>query len=43
MNDDGFINTGDMVKLDNDRVLFFLGRESGSINVGGNKVMPEKK
>ncbi|MFB9213690.1 AMP-binding protein [Vibrio sinaloensis] len=41
MNDDGFINTGDMVKLDNDRVLF-LGRESGSINVGGNKVMPEK-
>tara|TARA_R110002033_G_scaffold170585_1_gene213434 strand:- start:1865 stop:3220 length:1356 start_codon:yes stop_codon:yes gene_type:complete len=38
---DGFINTGDMVKIENNRVIF-LGRESGSINVGGNKVMPEK-
>lgn len=41
INDEGFINTGDMVSLVKDRVLF-LGRESGSINVGGNKVMPEK-
>jgi acyl-coenzyme A synthetase/AMP-(fatty) acid ligase len=41
INDEGFINTGDMVSLENDRVLF-QGRESGSINVGGNKVMPEK-
>ena len=41
VNADGFINTGDMVSLEKDRVLF-LGRESGSINVGGNKVMPEK-
>jgi acyl-CoA synthetase (AMP-forming)/AMP-acid ligase II len=38
---DGFINTGDLVKVENNRV-FFLGRESGSINVGGNKVLPEE-
>ncbi|WP_394494184.1 AMP-binding enzyme [Shewanella sp. ENK2] len=38
---DGFINTGDLVEIKGNRVLF-LGRESGSINVGGNKVMPEK-
>ncbi|CAH6784650.1 Long-chain fatty acid--CoA ligase [Vibrio chagasii] len=41
INGEGFINTGDMVSVENDRVLF-QGRESGSINVGGNKVMPEK-
>ena len=38
---DGFINTGDLVKIENNRV-FFLGRASGSINVGGNKVQPEE-
>lgn len=38
---EGFINTGDLVKVEGDRV-FFMGRDSGSINVGGNKVMPEK-
>lgn len=38
---DGYINTGDLVKIENDRV-YFLGRESGSINVGGNKVQPEE-
>lgn len=38
---EGYINTGDLVKVDNDRV-YFLGRESGSINVGGNKVQPEE-
>lgn len=38
---DGFINTGDLVEVKGERVLF-LGRDSGSINVGGNKVMPEK-
>ncbi|MCU8001469.1 AMP-binding protein [Shewanella sp. SM96] len=38
---DGFINTGDLIEIKENRVLF-LGRESGSINVGGNKVMPEK-
>lgn len=39
--DDGFVNTGDRVLLQNNRV-FFLGRDSGAINVGGNKVQPEK-
>ena len=39
--DDGFINTGDLAKIKNNRV-YFLGRESGSINVGGNKVQPEE-
>ena len=38
---DGFIDTGDLVKLHGDRV-FFLGRANGSINVGGQKVMPEE-
>jgi acyl-coenzyme A synthetase/AMP-(fatty) acid ligase len=38
---EGFIDTGDMVRIENERVIF-LGRESGLINVGGNKVMPEK-
>lgn len=38
---DGYIDTGDMVRVENERIIF-LGRESGSINVGGNKVMPEK-
>ncbi|RJX72382.1 long-chain fatty acid--CoA ligase [Vibrio sinensis] len=38
---DGFINTGDLVEVKDKRV-YFLGRASGSINVGGNKVMPEK-
>jgi len=37
----GFINTGDLVECFNDRIIF-LGRSSGAINVGGNKVMPEK-
>lgn len=39
--DDGYINTGDLVEIKEDRV-FFLGRESGAINVGGNKVQPEE-
>ena len=38
--EDGYINTGDLVELKGDR-YFFLGRESGMINVGGNKVLPE--
>ncbi|MEE1953903.1 class I adenylate-forming enzyme family protein [Aeromonas sp. 75A] len=37
----GYINTGDLVCIKGDRVLF-LGRESGTINVGGNKVIPEE-
>lgn len=39
--DDGYINTGDIVEIKNERV-YFLGRDSGAINVGGNKVQPEE-
>ena len=38
---EGYINTGDLVELRDDRV-YFLGRDSGAINVGGNKVQPEE-
>jgi acyl-CoA synthetase (AMP-forming)/AMP-acid ligase II len=38
---DGYINSGDIVDVHNDRV-YFKGRDSGSLNVGGNKVMPEE-
>jgi acyl-coenzyme A synthetase/AMP-(fatty) acid ligase len=38
--DDGFIDSGDVVTIEAGRVLF-LGRDNGSINVGGNKVFPE--
>jgi acyl-coenzyme A synthetase/AMP-(fatty) acid ligase len=37
---DGYLDTGDLVCVAGDRV-FFSGRASGSLNVGGNKVMPE--
>lgn len=37
---DGFFDTEDLVELCGDRVVF-LGRASGAINVGGNKVSPE--
>tara|TARA_B100001057_G_scaffold499938_1_gene612621 strand:+ start:8152 stop:9480 length:1329 start_codon:yes stop_codon:yes gene_type:complete len=40
-NSDGFIDSGDLVAMRNERVLF-LGRDSGAINVGGNKVVPEE-
>lgn len=40
-NQDGYINTGDLVEIKNDRVIF-LGRDSGAINVGGSKVQPEE-
>jgi acyl-CoA synthetase (AMP-forming)/AMP-acid ligase II len=36
-----WIDSGDVVELQNNRVRF-LGRANGSINVGGNKVMPEE-
>lgn len=39
--EDGFIDTGDIVEIKGDRV-YFLGRDSGAINVGGNKVLPEE-
>jgi acyl-coenzyme A synthetase/AMP-(fatty) acid ligase len=37
---EGWIPTGDLVKIEGDRILF-NGRASGTINVGGNKVQPE--
>jgi acyl-coenzyme A synthetase/AMP-(fatty) acid ligase len=39
--DDGFVDTGDMVERRGDR-YYFLGRRSGIINVGGLKVCPEE-
>jgi acyl-CoA synthetase (AMP-forming)/AMP-acid ligase II len=38
---EGWVDTGDNVRVDGDRVTF-LGRDSGVINVGGNKVHPEE-
>ena len=37
----GYVDTLDKVQVNDDRVLF-LGRATGTINVGGNKVHPEK-
>ncbi len=39
--ENGYVNTGDLVEIKEDRVVF-LGRESGAINVGGSKVQPEE-
>src|SRR5215813_3214025 len=39
--DEGFVDTGDIVELRGDR-YYFLGRRSGVINVGGLKVYPEE-
>lgn len=38
---DGWVNTGDVVALEGDRIMF-KGRGSGVINVGGDKVHPEE-
>jgi acyl-CoA synthetase (AMP-forming)/AMP-acid ligase II len=38
---DGFIDTGDMVELREDR-YYIVGRREGVINVGGQKVHPEE-
>lgn len=38
---DGFVDTGDMVELRNGR-YYFLGRKGGIINIGGLKVHPEE-
>jgi acyl-CoA synthetase (AMP-forming)/AMP-acid ligase II len=40
LDSDGFLRTGDLVREDGDRV-YFLGRDSSTINVGGTKVHPE--
>ena len=37
----GYLDTLDIVEFEGDRVLF-VGRATGTINVGGNKVQPEK-
>lgn len=37
----GFVDTGDSVRAEGDRI-YFEGRSSGCINVGGNKVHPEE-
>ncbi len=39
--EDGFVDTGDMVELRGDRYLF-AGRRGGIINIGGLKVHPEE-
>ncbi len=38
---EGFFDTGDIVRIEGDRVVF-MGRSSGAINVGGLKVLPEE-
>lgn len=38
---DGFVDTGDLVEIRGDRV-HFVGRASGQVNVGGDKVSPEQ-
>jgi acyl-CoA synthetase (AMP-forming)/AMP-acid ligase II len=38
---DGFVDTGDMVELRGDR-YYFLGRRTGIVNIGGSKVHPEE-
>lgn len=39
--EDGFVDTGDIVEQRDDRI-FFRGRSNGAINVGGNKLFPEE-
>jgi acyl-coenzyme A synthetase/AMP-(fatty) acid ligase len=39
--DDGFVDTGDMVEQRGDR-YYFVGRKDGIINIGGLKVHPEE-
>jgi acyl-coenzyme A synthetase/AMP-(fatty) acid ligase len=39
--EDGFVDTGDMIELHADR-YYFVGRGDGIINVGGRKVHPEE-
>src|SRR2546428_11233925 len=41
MDQEGFVDTGDIVERRGDR-YYFLGRRSGVINVGGLKVYPEE-
>jgi acyl-coenzyme A synthetase/AMP-(fatty) acid ligase len=41
VDEDGFVDTGDIVELRGDR-YYFVGRRGGIINVGGLKVHPEE-
>ena len=41
VDDEGFVDTGDLVELRGDR-YYFLGRRHGVINIGGLKVYPEE-
>jgi acyl-CoA synthetase (AMP-forming)/AMP-acid ligase II len=41
LDNDGFVDTGDMLELRGDR-FYFVGRRGGIINVGGLKVHPEE-
>ena len=41
VSDDGYVDTGDMVELRDER-YYFVGRKGGIINVGGLKVHPEE-
>src|SRR5262249_42187899 len=41
VNGEGWLNTGDLVRIEDDRV-FFSGRADSIINVGGQKVRPEE-
>jgi acyl-coenzyme A synthetase/AMP-(fatty) acid ligase len=41
VDEDGFIDTGDLIETRGDR-CFFMGRRGGIINVGGAKVHPEE-
>jgi acyl-coenzyme A synthetase/AMP-(fatty) acid ligase len=40
--DDGFIDTGDLARVDDDGFVWIEGRASDVINRGGNKVFPEQ-
>jgi acyl-coenzyme A synthetase/AMP-(fatty) acid ligase len=41
LDDEGWLDTGDLVKIEGDRALF-CGRANSVINVGGQKVLPEE-
>ncbi|AML51902.1 hypothetical protein RC74_12065 [Falsihalocynthiibacter arcticus] len=41
VNDEGWVDTGDIVLVEGGR-FYIIGRESGVLNVGGDKVVPEQ-
>ena len=41
VDEDGFVDTGDMIEVSGER-CYFIGRRGGIINVGGAKVHPEE-